>query len=89
LRSVTDMMDEVERDQPFGSFFAFTELPDLPYVETTSSSFRVAAESATGNVRQSLTQAADELFANGETWSRKTEEALYRGYGVPYPLNLA
>ena len=33
LRSVTTMMSEVERDQPFGSFFAFTELPDLPFVE--------------------------------------------------------
>ena len=88
LRAVTDMMEAVERDQPFGSFFAFTELPDLPYVETSSSSFRVAAESATGNVRQSLTEAADELSANGEIWSRKVEEALYRGYGVPYPLNL-
>ena len=83
------MMDEVERDQPFGSFFAFAELPDLPYVETSSSSLRAAAESATGNVRQSLTEAADELFANGEIWSRKVEEALYRGYGIPYPLNLA
>jgi hypothetical protein len=89
LRAVPEMMEEVERDQPFGSFFAFAELPDLPYVETSSSSFRVAAESATGNVRQSLTEAADELSANGETWSRKAEEALYRGYGVPYPLNLA
>ena len=38
---------------------------------------------------RALTEAADELFANGEIWSRKTEEALYRGYGVPYPLNLA
>ena len=89
LKAVPEMMDEVERDQPFGSFFAFAELPDLPYVETSSSSLRVAAESATGNVRQSLTEAAEELFANGEIWSRKVEEALYRGYGIPYPLNLA
>lgn len=89
LRSVPEMMEEVERDQPFGSFFAFAELPDLPYVETSSSSFRAAAESATGHVRQSLTMAADELSANGEIWSRKVEEALYQGYDVPYPLNLA
>lgn len=88
LRSVTDMMDEVERDQPFGSFFAFTELPDLPYAETTASAFRVAAEDASGQVRQSLVEAADELEANDDTWSRKVEEALYHGYGVPYPLNL-
>jgi hypothetical protein len=89
LRSVPEMMEEVERDQPFGSFFAFAELPDLPYVETSSSSFRAAAESAAGHVRQSLTMAADELSANGEIWSRKVEEALYQGYDVPYPLNLA
>ena len=89
LKAVPEMMEEVERDQPFGSFFAFAELPDLPYVETSSSSLRAAAESATGNVRQSLSEAADELFANGEIWSRKVEEALYRGYGIPYPLNLA
>ncbi len=89
LRAVPEMMEEVERDQPFGSFFAFAELPDLPYVGTSSSSFLAAAESATGAVRQSLSEAADELSANGETWSRKVEEALYLGYGVPYPLNLA
>ena len=89
LRSVTEMMGEVERDQPFGSFFAFTELPDLPYVEATSSSFRSAAQKASGFVRQSLTEAADELEVNEDTWSRNVEQALYRGYGVPYPLNLA
>ena len=88
LRAVPDMMKEVERDQPFGSFFAFTELSDLPYVETSSSSFRLAAESSIGNVRQALMDAADELSANDETWSRKVEEALYSGYGIPYPLNL-
>ena len=89
LRAVPKMMDEVERDQPFGSFFAFAELADLPYVETSSSSFRLAAESASGNVRQALLDAADALSANDETWSRKVEEALYSGYGIPYPLNLA
>ena len=89
LRSVTEMMEEVERDQPFGSFFAFTELPDLPYVEATSSSFRSAAQKASGLVRQSLIEAADELELNEDTWSRNVEQALYRGYGVPYPLNLA
>ena len=31
LRAVPEMMEEVERDQPFGSFFAFAELPDLPF----------------------------------------------------------
>jgi hypothetical protein len=89
LRAVPRMMEAVEREQPFGSFFSFTELPDLPYVETNSSSFRSAAESAEEPARRSLLEAAEELSANAETWSRKVEEALYRGYGVPYPLNLA
>ena len=89
LRAVPKMMDEVERDQPFGSFFAFAELADLPYVETSSSSFRLAAELSSGNVRQALLDAADALSANDETWSRKVEEALYSGYAIPYPLNLA
>ena len=89
LRSVTTMMSEVERDQPFGSFFAFTELPDLPFVETSSSAFRAAAESASSEARSALTEAAQVLAENQETWSREVEEALYRGYGVPYPLNLS
>ena len=89
LRSVTTMMSEVERDQPFGSFFAFTELPDLPFVETSSSAFRAAAESASSEAKSALTEAAQVLAENQETWSREVEEALYRGYGVPYPLNLS
>ena len=48
------MMEEVERDQPFGSFFAFAELPDLPFVETTASAFRKAADHASGYVRESF-----------------------------------
>lgn len=89
LRAVTTMMAEVERDQPFGSFFTFTELPDLPYVETHSSAFRTAAENASPEARLALSGAAQVLAQNNETWSREVEEALYRGYGVPYPLNLS
>ena len=84
LKAVPEMMEEVERDQPFGSFFAFAELPDLPYVETSSSSLRAAAESATGNAFRLY---RDELL-NGEIWSRKVEEAL-TGVWHSYPLNLA
>ena len=89
LRAVPEMMEEVERDQPFGSFFAFAELPDLPFVETTASAFRKAADHASGYVRESLSAAAEELEANDDAWSRRAEEALYRGYGAPYPLKLA
>ena len=31
LQNVPTMMDEVEAAQPFGSFFAFAELEDLPW----------------------------------------------------------
>lgn len=88
LESVPNMMKWVEREQPFGSFFAFTELVDLPYLATNSKSFRAKASSSVGRVRQSLFDAARILESNDETWSRKVEEALYMGYGVPYPLNL-
>lgn len=88
LGSVPNMMKWVEREQPFGSFFAFTELVDLPYLATNSKSFRAKASSSVGRVRQSLFDAARILESNDETWSRKVEEALYMGYGVPYPLNL-
>lgn len=88
LGSVPNMMEWVEREQPFGSFFAFTELVDLPYLATNSKSFRAKASSSVGRVRQSLFDAARILESNDETWSRKVEEALYMGYGVPYPLNL-
>ena len=38
--------------------------------------------------KAALLGAADELESNGECWSRKVEEALYEGYGLPHPLNL-
>lgn len=88
LNYVTKMMDEVERTQPFGSFFAFTELPDLPYVEVNSKAFLDAAENAEGLVAEALKQGASVLSENGEKWSRKVEEAIYNGYQAPYPLNL-
>ena len=88
LRAVPKMMEEVERDQPFGSFFAFAELPDLPFVETTASAFRMAADHASGCVRESLAAAAEDLRST-TTLGPGGGEALYRGYGAPYPLNLA
>jgi hypothetical protein len=88
LNYVTKMMDEVERTQPFGSFFAFTELPDLPYVEVNSKAFLDAAENIGGFVSEALKQAALVLSENGEQWSREVEEALYNGYQASYPLNL-
>jgi hypothetical protein len=88
LKNVPNMMDEVESAQPFGSFFAFAELEDLPYVESTAAAFRAAAESASNPVKESLLAGAVALDITGDVWSRKVEEAIYAGYEFPYPLNL-
>ena len=88
LNHVTKMMDQVESTQPFGSFFAFTELPDIPYVEVCSNAFIEAAGQSNGLVAQALKQGAKVLSDNGEKWSRQVEEALYEGYQASYPLNL-
>jgi hypothetical protein len=88
LSSVPQMMEKVEAEQPFGSFYSFTELEDLPYVEISSDAFREASEGQPEHVSRALTDAAAELDSNGQCWSRKVEEALYQGYGLPHPLNL-
>ena len=88
LNHVTEMMEQVEATQPFGSFFAFTELPDLPYVEVNSHSFISAAQKRDGLVEQALLAGARILAENGEQWSREVEEAIYEGYNSFYPLNL-
>ena len=89
LRNVPTMMDEVEAAQPFGSFFAFAELEDLPWVETTSSAFREAAEKTNESAKKALLAGADALESNNDVWGRNVEEALYEGYGITHPLNLA
>ena len=83
------MMEEVEATQPFGSFFAFAELEDFPWVETTASAFREAAEKTDGSAKQALLAGAEALESNDDVWGRNVEEALYEGYGLTHPLNLA
>ena len=64
-------------------------LEDLPWVETTASAFHSAAqEQAEGPVKQALLEGAVALEATQNVWSRSVEEALYRGYGLPYALRL-
>ena len=82
------MMEEVEELQPVGSFFAFTELPDLPYVEVNSSAFLNASKETKGEVSSALAEASKILAQNGEQWSREVEEVLYEGCGEIHPLNL-
>lgn len=88
LSAVPQMMEKVEAEQPFGSFYSFTELTDLPYVAVDYQSFRDAAVGEQGHVSTALLAAAEELESNGGCWSRKVEESLYEGYGLPHPLNL-
>ena len=88
LNHVKAMMDEVESTQPFGSFFAFTELPDLPYVEVSASAFLNASKETKGVVSSAIAEAAKILSQNGEQWSREVEEVLYEGCGEIHPLNL-
>jgi hypothetical protein len=89
LRHVPAMMDEVESKQPFGSFFALAELPDLPYVEISVDAFEEAAAQADGPVRVALSAGAEVLRQNGGVWSREVERALYAGHEIPYPLDLS
>jgi len=88
LNGAVDMMEKVGASSPFGSFFVFNDLPNLPFVDATSESFRAAAAAASGLDRAALSAAADALDSHGNSWCRAAEEALYEAYGVPYPLAL-
>ena len=90
LKHVLDMMQDVEEQAPFGSFFTFAELPDLPWVEVSAAAFRAAADASDHEPTQlALRAAAEQLAAHNDSWSADAERALYQGYGVPYPLDLA
>ncbi|MFP6899317.1 MAG: hypothetical protein VCA36_00145, partial [Opitutales bacterium] len=68
LRHVLAMMDAVERNQPFGSFFALAELPDLPYLEISGEAFEKAAAKAEGPGRAALEAGAEVLRQNSGVW---------------------
>ena len=88
LNNVLDMMDDVEAKAPFGSFFTFAELPELPWVEVSAEAFSAAAQERDGKTAAALEAAAAVLRDNNDTWSADAERALYQAYGVPYPLDL-
>lgn len=89
LRHAPHMMAEVERTQPFGSYYTFTELPDLPFVAINAGAFAAAAaETAEGPVKAALEAGGQWLREHGDTYGRGLEEVLYAAYGVPYPLAL-
>ena len=90
LAAAPELIRDVGRRTPFGSHFVLTQLEDLPYVEVGAEPFRAAAvtEHQAGRTATAaaLTAAAEVLAATHDQWSRAVEGALYRGYGLPYPL---
>ncbi|MFW5845042.1 MAG: hypothetical protein ACOCXJ_02330 [Planctomycetota bacterium] len=90
LRHAPALYADVEGRQPFGSFFMFTELPELPYVTISAAAFEEAlADQEAGPVRSALEAGLAVLRRDGDRYSRALEEALYAGYGEPYPLTIA
>ncbi|MDA0322257.1 MAG: hypothetical protein O2923_06015 [Verrucomicrobia bacterium] len=88
LDHAIEMIDDLTARQPFGSFMCFIELPDLPYVDVGSASFKEAAAhpDLSERARDGLERAAAELETNGETWSKRVETLLYAAYDIPHPL---
>ena len=76
LNATIEMMDDVQATTPFGSFFVYTELPDLPYLAVDADAFR----------KEGFNDVADLLEKNGNCWSRKIEEKLYEAHGLTHPL---
>jgi hypothetical protein len=88
LNHTLEMFADVEERKPFGSYFTFMDLPDIPYVAVDADTFRKAAASRDEPVRAALLAGADALEAGGNTWSRKVEEAIYEAHGISHPLRL-
>ena len=90
LAAAPELIRDVGRRTPFGSHFVLTQLEDLPYVEVGAEPFRAAAatehQAGRTGTAAALTAAADVLAATADQWSRAVEDALYHGYGLPYPL---
>ena len=90
LAAAPELIRDTGHRTPFGSHFVLTQLEDLPYVEVGAEPFRAAAvtENQAGRTAAAaaLTAAAEVLAATHDQWSRAVEDALYRGYGLPYPL---
>ena len=87
LRHTMEMVDSVEKDAPFGSFFVFAQLPDLPWLSVSSSAFRLEAQQQETFVAQALMAAADVLEQNNDVWSVAVERSLYASFAVTFPLD--
>ncbi len=91
LDHAAEMIQDVTEREPFGSFFALTQIPGLPYVEVGSRSFRekaaaLRAAADASPAATALESAADVIERNDERWSRAAEETIYTAFGVEYPL---
>ena len=92
LEHAPELMRDVAERQLFGSYFVFTELPELPYLPVEADAFDDAARAAgaggKAQLAAALSQAASALRESNDTWNRSVEEALYAGYDLVHPLNL-
>ena len=88
LSHTLEMFADLEERKPFGSYFTFMDLPDIPYVAVGADAFRHKAESCDEPVRAALLAGANVLESNGNSWSRAVEEAIYQAHGIPHPLSL-
>lgn len=91
LAHAAEMLGDVMKTEPFGSFFTLVQLEDFPYIAVSAAAFRAkAAELKKSGARQPLLDAlrkgAEVLDANGGVWSRALEETLHQALGINYPL---
>ena len=83
LRAVPELMKMVRAKEPFGTYLALLDLPELPSVAVEEAAFLAAAAAFPEDqpIHRALRAAAAVLAENGNRWSRAVEDALYAGYG--------
>jgi hypothetical protein len=87
LRAVPELMMMVRAKEPFGTYLALLDLPELPSLAVEAAAFAQAAADTTNEaLHKALSAAAAVLEDNGNRWSRAVEDALYAGYGLDHPL---
>ena len=90
LKASISLITDVGKHSQFGSHFVLTQLEDMPYLEINEKEFihQAEIEQTSGRTKSAaaLKNAAKILAQTNDQWSRAVEEALYNGYGIPYPL---
>ncbi len=89
LNEAIEMIEEVTKKEPFGSFFAMPQIPSFPHVAVSSEAFTKEAESLKddGPDKTALLAGAKVLSENGDVWSREVERAIFKAYGLEHPLD--